>query len=120
MDKKKVDHLKEVEDDFFELTDVNPTELQLKYFGDDVEEVKPLESTIWDWGTEVEELQKTISQLVTDAIEASKGDSKKAQWYQGVSQGMLAILDLYFKDDITRLKELERETDLLRNPQGKN
>ena len=29
MDKKKVDHLKEIEDDFFELTDVNPTEFQL-------------------------------------------------------------------------------------------
>ncbi len=118
MNEKKIDHLKEIKEDFFKLVDINPIEFNLRYYGDEEQEGK--ESDIWAYGSKLEDMIEIIFQLIDDAKRASKGKGEKAKWYLGVAEGLEAMLELYFSEGADRLKSLEKEIALVKNPQGTN
>ena len=120
MSKEKRDHLKEIEQNFFDLVDVTSDEMFLKYSDNGGDYTTMPEPTKWDYGSKPEDLEEEILELIEDAIENAKKRDEKSRWYLGVAQGLQAMFALYFKGEVDKLKSLEQEIALIKNPQGTN
>ena len=120
MSEEKRDHLKEIEQNFFDLVDVTSDEMFLKYSdnGGDFETIP--EPNKWDYGSKPEDLEEEILEIIKDAVENARERDEKAQWYLGVAQGLQAMYEHYFRGKVDKLKSLEQEITLIKNPQGPN